>query len=66
MIFFAWGGGGGEGLSVHMQRMLKMVRFYTLAEILSKIFVKNAKENRGPYLRSWFDKFTIRCQLIFY
>ena len=27
-----------------MQRMLKMSRFYTLAEILSKIFVKKRKE----------------------
>ena len=25
---------------MHVQRMLKMSRFYTLAEILSKIFVK--------------------------
>ena len=29
------------GLGVHVQRMLKMSRVYTLAEILSKIFVKN-------------------------
>ena len=28
-------------LGVHLQRMLKMSRVYTLAEILSKIFVKN-------------------------
>ena len=28
-------------LGVHVQRMLKMSRVYTLAEILSKIFVKN-------------------------
>ena len=28
-------------LSVHMQRMLKMNRFYTLAEILSKMFAKS-------------------------
>ena len=26
---------------VHVQRMLKISRFYTLADILSKIFVKN-------------------------
>ena len=32
-----------KGLGVHVQRMLKMSRFYTLAEILSKIFVKNGK-----------------------
>ena len=29
-----------NGLSVHVQRMLKMSSVYTLAEILSKIFVK--------------------------
>ena len=28
-------------LGAHMQHMLKMSRVYTLAEILSKIFVKN-------------------------
>ena len=31
-------------LSVHMQRMLKMNRFYTLAEILSKMFAKKRRE----------------------
>ena len=30
-----------KGLGMHVQRMLKMSRVYTLAEILSKIFVKN-------------------------
>ena len=30
-----------KGLGVHLQRMLKMSRVYTLAEILSKLFVKN-------------------------
>ena len=30
-----------KGLGVHVQRVLKMSRFYTLAEFLSKIFVKN-------------------------
>ena len=30
-----------KGLGVHVQRMLKMSRVYTLAEILSKIIVKN-------------------------
>ena len=51
---------------MHMQRMLKMSRGYTLAEILSKIFVKKTtKENWVPYLRSWFDKLKIWCQLIF-
>ena len=29
-----------NGHSVHVQRMLKMSRFYTLAEILSKILIK--------------------------
>ena len=33
-----------KGLSVHMQRMLKMSRFYTLAEILSNIFVKKRRK----------------------
>ena len=30
-----------KGIGVHVQRMLKMNKVYTLAEILSKIFVKN-------------------------
>ena len=30
-----------KGLNVHVQRMLKMSRVYTLAELLSKIFVTN-------------------------
>ena len=29
-----------NGLGMHVQRMLKMSRFYTLEEILSKILVK--------------------------
>ena len=29
---------------MHMQRMLKMIRVYTLAEIFSKIFVKKLRE----------------------
>ena len=33
-----------KGLGVHVQRMLKMSRFYTLAEILSKIFVKKRRK----------------------
>ena len=33
-----------NGLGVHVQRMLKMSRFYTLAEILSKIFVKKRRK----------------------
>ena len=44
---------------MNVQRMLKMSRVYTLAEISSKRFVKKMKENWGPYLRSWFDKLTI-------
>ena len=55
-----------KGLGVHVQRMLKMRKVYTLAEILSKIFVKKLKENWGPYLLSWFDKLTILCLLNFY
>ena len=39
---------------------------YTLAEILSKTFVKKAKENWGPYLQSWFVKITNWCQPKFY
>ena len=34
-LFFA-----EKGLCMHVQRMLKMSRVYTLAEILNKIFVK--------------------------
>ena len=33
-----------KGLGVHVQRMLKMIRVYTLAEILSKIFVKKRRK----------------------
>ena len=33
-----------KGLGVHVQRMLKMSRVYTLAEILSKIFVKKRRK----------------------
>ena len=51
---------------MHAQRMLKMSRVYTLAEILGKMFVKKTKENWRPYLRSWFDKLTLWCQLNFY
>ena len=48
---------------MHMQRMNKMSRVYTLAETVSKIFVKN--EEWGAYLRSWVDKLTIWCHLNF-
>ena len=54
-----------KGLIVHVQGMLKMSRVYTLAEILSKIFVID-EGNWGPYLPSWFDILTIWCQLNFY
>ena len=33
-----------KGLGVNVQRMLKMSRVYTLAEILSKIFVKKQRK----------------------
>ena len=33
-----------KGLGVHVQRMLKMSRVYTLAENLSKIFVKQRRK----------------------
>ena len=55
-----------KGLGMHVQRMLIMSRVYTLAEILSKIFLKKTKENWCPYLPSWFDKLTIWYQLDFY
>ena len=35
-----------KGLGVHVQRMLKMSRVYTLAEILSKVFLKNEEKLR--------------------
>ena len=51
---------------MHVQRMLIVCRVYTAAEILSKIFVKKKEGKWGPYLRSWFDKLKIWCQLNFY
>ena len=51
---------------MHVQRMLKMSRVYTLAEIISKIFVKKRRKIGNYFLRSWFDKFTIWCQLIIF
>ena len=33
-----------KGLGVHVQRMHKISRFYTLAEILSKIIVKKRRK----------------------
>ena len=41
----------GKGFGVHVQRMLKTSRIYTLVEILSKMLEKK-KESWGPYLRS--------------
>ena len=52
---------------MHVQHMLKMSRFYTLAEISSKIFVKKKQRKTWDLiLRSWFDILTIWCQLNFY
>ena len=42
---------------MHVQRMLKMSRVYTMTEILSKIFVKNE-----GILGTWFDKLTDCCK----
>ena len=39
MVFFF-----GKGLGVHVQPMLKMSRVYTLAEILTKIFLKQRRK----------------------
>ena len=36
-----------KGLGVHVQRMLKMRRVYTLAEILGKIFIKKKRRKIG-------------------
>ena len=53
-----------KGIGVHVQRMLKMSRVYTLTEILSKIFVKT-KENWGSYLQSWLTNKRFGDKLIF-
>ena len=37
-----------NGLGVHVQRLLTISSVYTLAVILSKIFVKIMKEHWGP------------------
>ena len=55
-----------KGLGVHVQRMLQMSRGLYTGENFQQNTWKKAKENWGPYLRSWFDKLTIWCQLIFY
>ena len=39
-----------KGLGVHVQRMLEMSRVYTLAEILSNIFVKKKKKKNGDLI----------------
>ena len=39
-----------KGLGVHVQRMLKMSRVYTLAEILSKLFVKKKRRKIGDLI----------------
>ena len=39
-----------EGLDVHVQLMLKMSKFYTLAEILSKIFIKKQTNEIGSLI----------------
>ena len=49
---------------MHVQRMLNIIRVYTLTENLSKIVVRKTKENSGSYLRSWFDKLTIFIKFI--
>ena len=45
-----------KGLGVHVQGMLEMSRGFLLAEILSKIIEKKAKEIWGPYLLPYFAK----------
>ena len=55
-----------KGLCVHVQRMLKMSKGSYTGGKFKQNTRKKAKENWGPYLRSFFDKLTIWCQLIFY
>ena len=55
-----------KGLGVHVQRMLKMSRSLYTGGHFWQNTLKKAKEKWGPYLRSWFDKLAIWCQLIFY
>ena len=50
---------------MHVQRMLKMSRIYTLAEILSKIFIKKRRKIGDLIYDQWFGKLTIWCQLNF-
>ena len=49
---------------MHVQRMLKMSRVYTLAEILSKVFVKN-EGKLGILFTIMVDKLTLWCQIYF-
>ena len=55
-----------KGLGVHMQRVLKMSRFYTLAEILRKIFVKKRREIGDLIYDLGLTNKRIWCQLNFY
>ena len=50
-----------KGLGEYVQSMLKMNRFYFKQNICEE-----TKENWELFLRSWFDKLTMWCQLIFY
>ena len=54
-----------KGLGMHVQCMLKKNRVYTLAEILSKIFVKKNEGKLRTFFMILFDKLTIWCQLNF-
>ena len=56
-------------LRVHVQCMLKMGRVYTLADILSKIFVKETKVNWGHYLHDlhlYIRKMLINREMVFF
>ena len=55
-----------KGHRVHVLRRLKMCRVSTLAEQNICQKKKKTKENWGPYIRLWFDKITVWCQLNFY
>ena len=56
-----------KGLGVHVQRILKMSRVYTLAEILSKIFVKKKRRKIEDLVYDHgLTKLMIWCQLNFH
>ena len=55
-----------KGHGVHVQRMLKMSRVYTLSEILSKIFLKNRRKNGNLIYDYSLTNYRIRYHLIFY